>query len=129
MTTNGLPNDVLSNLDPLALIIFIPICDLVVRSLEEYNFPGLIMTIVDLPSACTCRYPVHLSKENSLGLRHGSCIDGLGCHCAVLHLQDRPLWALRCNLRGRKPEPTCFPPECVDSKWLVSYFPKFARFL
>jgi len=30
MTTNGLPNDVLSNLDPFALIIFIPICDLVI---------------------------------------------------------------------------------------------------
>jgi len=28
MTVNGVPNDVLSNLDPLALIIFIPICDL-----------------------------------------------------------------------------------------------------
>jgi POT family proton-dependent oligopeptide transporter len=28
MTLNGLPNDVLSNLDPLALIILIPICDL-----------------------------------------------------------------------------------------------------
>ena len=27
MSTHGLPNDVLSNLDPLALIIFIPICD------------------------------------------------------------------------------------------------------
>ncbi|KAF8920832.1 peptide transporter PTR2A [Mucidula mucida] len=29
METNGLPNDVLSNLDPFALIIFIPLCDLV----------------------------------------------------------------------------------------------------
>jgi POT family proton-dependent oligopeptide transporter len=28
MTTNGLPNDLLSNLDPLALIILIPICDI-----------------------------------------------------------------------------------------------------
>ena len=28
MTTHGLPNDVLSNLDPFALIIFIPIFDL-----------------------------------------------------------------------------------------------------
>lgn len=28
MNTHGLPNDVLSNLDPLALMIFIPICDL-----------------------------------------------------------------------------------------------------
>lgn len=31
MATHGLPNDVLSNLDPLALVIFIPICDLLVR--------------------------------------------------------------------------------------------------
>ena len=30
MVTNGLPNDVLGNLDPLALIIFIPICDLII---------------------------------------------------------------------------------------------------
>lgn len=30
MATHGLPNDVLSNLDPFALIIFIPICDLFV---------------------------------------------------------------------------------------------------
>ncbi|OBZ77984.1 putative peptide transporter ptr2 [Grifola frondosa] len=30
MTTNGVPNDVLSNLDPFALIIFIPICDILV---------------------------------------------------------------------------------------------------
>ncbi|KAF7369698.1 putative peptide transporter ptr2 [Mycena venus] len=30
MTTHGLPNDVLSNLDPLALIIFIPICDQII---------------------------------------------------------------------------------------------------
>jgi POT family proton-dependent oligopeptide transporter len=28
MNTHGLPNDVLSNLDPFALIIFIPLCDL-----------------------------------------------------------------------------------------------------
>ncbi|EJT98111.1 MFS peptide transporter putative [Dacryopinax primogenitus] len=34
MTTNGFPNDVINNLDPLALIIFIPICDMFV-------YPGL----------------------------------------------------------------------------------------
>lgn len=27
MTTGGLPNDVINNLDPFALLIFIPICD------------------------------------------------------------------------------------------------------
>lgn len=34
MTLNGLPNDVVNNLDPLALIIFIPICD-------QFLYPGL----------------------------------------------------------------------------------------
>jgi len=34
MVVNGLPNEVLSNLDPFALIIFIPICDL-------FIYPGL----------------------------------------------------------------------------------------
>jgi len=35
MTTYGIPNDVLSNLDPLALVIFIPICDV-------YIYPALL---------------------------------------------------------------------------------------
>ncbi|KAJ7760878.1 peptide transporter PTR2A [Mycena maculata] len=34
MTTNGLPNDILSNIDPFALIVFIPLCDL-------FLFPAL----------------------------------------------------------------------------------------
>ncbi|KAE9398197.1 peptide transporter PTR2A [Gymnopus androsaceus JB14] len=34
MTTRGVPNDILSNLDPAALIIFIPICD-------QLIYPGL----------------------------------------------------------------------------------------
>lgn len=34
MNTHGLPNDILSNLDPFALIILIPICDLLI-------YPGL----------------------------------------------------------------------------------------
>ena len=40
MVTNGLPNDVLSNLDPLALIILIPVFDLFVRTARirvQYN--------------------------------------------------------------------------------------------
>ncbi|KAL5525215.1 hypothetical protein ACEPAF_9084 [Sanghuangporus sanghuang] len=35
MSTHGLPNDILSNLDPFALIIFIPICDL-------FIYPALV---------------------------------------------------------------------------------------
>ena len=40
MTLHGVPNDVLSNLDPLALIILIPACDMFVspRSLGKTNF-------------------------------------------------------------------------------------------
>lgn len=41
MSTHGLPNDVLSNLDPLALIIFIPLCDLVV-STDLLSFEPLL---------------------------------------------------------------------------------------
>jgi len=37
MTTNRLPNDVLSNLDPFALIILIPLCDLLV--LPSISYP------------------------------------------------------------------------------------------
>lgn len=44
MTTNGVPNDVINNLDPLALVIFIPICDhFVYPALRRagYNFTPL----------------------------------------------------------------------------------------
>jgi len=39
MATHGVPNDVLSNLDPFALIIFIPICDLFVSLLNPALVP------------------------------------------------------------------------------------------
>lgn len=44
MDTHGLPNDVLSNLDPFALIIFIPLCDLVFYPASRragWNFSAL----------------------------------------------------------------------------------------
>lgn len=44
MSTHGLPNDVLSNLDPFALIIFIPICDLLIYPAMRragWNFSAL----------------------------------------------------------------------------------------
>ena len=33
MVTNGIPNDVLSNLNPFSLIILIPLCDIVIYPL------------------------------------------------------------------------------------------------
>ncbi|KAF8805077.1 peptide transporter PTR2A [Phlegmacium glaucopus] len=44
MSTHGLPNDVLSNLDPLALIILIPVCDVIVYPFLRrmgWNFSAL----------------------------------------------------------------------------------------
>ncbi len=37
MTTRGLPNDVLSNLDPFALVILIPVCDLFVSLKNHFQ--------------------------------------------------------------------------------------------
>ena len=39
MTTNGVPNDVLGNLDPLALLILIPLCDQIVRIFVFLELP------------------------------------------------------------------------------------------
>ncbi|KAH7888306.1 hypothetical protein F5I97DRAFT_1804295 [Phlebopus sp. FC_14] len=35
MSTHGPPNDVLSNLDPFVLIVFIPLCNLVASKIAE----------------------------------------------------------------------------------------------
>lgn len=89
MTTNGLPNDILSNLDPFALIIFIPICDLVVRNHHchhHHRFSGSQCDNTDLPSSCTPWYQIYRFEENCMGLRHSSCIDDLGRCRAILPL-------------------------------------------
>ena len=45
MSTHGVPNDVLSNLDPFALLILIPVCDLIVsfpvRRLLRFHSPSI----------------------------------------------------------------------------------------
>ena len=45
MQTHGLPNDVLSNLDPIVLIILIPVCDLVVSLLWFLILPLMTYSI------------------------------------------------------------------------------------
>lgn len=44
MSTHGVPNDVLSNLDPFALIILIPFCDMIVSDLALAH-KACLMTI------------------------------------------------------------------------------------
>ena len=123
MTTNGVPNDVLSNLDPLTLIIFIPICDLVVRNHHHDHFYSSRrdITILDIPSSCTPWYQVYRLEKNHVGLRHSGCIDDLGCCRAILPLQNEPLWEVRWDLPRCEWEPARFIIECVDSDRLVSF--------
>lgn len=44
MSTHGVPNDILSNLDPIALIIFIPICDLLVSNTTLVRLFAFLLT-------------------------------------------------------------------------------------
>ena len=65
MSLGGVPNDVIANLDPIALIIFIPICDLLLfPSLRKANirftpikkiFTGFMLGCAAMVSNLTCR--------------------------------------------------------------------------
>ncbi|OJA13768.1 hypothetical protein AZE42_01534 [Rhizopogon vesiculosus] len=86
MTTNGLPNDVLSNLDPLTLIIFIPICDLVIypalarrgikfTALKKIAW-GFGTATASMIWAAVVQY--YLYKTNPCGKYAGTCEDANG---------------------------------------------------
>lgn len=89
MTTNGLPNDVLSNLDPLALIIFIPICDLLVgaRNTQSTSFPTLTCHLSDIPCARKEGLEIYGAQKSRVGLRHRHRVHDLGGRRPALHLQ------------------------------------------
>ncbi|KAG9018264.1 hypothetical protein FRB90_011718 [Tulasnella sp. 427] len=69
MQTNGVPNDIIQNLDPLALIIFIPICDyFVYPALRRagYNFSplkriftGFLMAALSMVWAAVVQYYIY----------------------------------------------------------------------
>ncbi|TDZ34596.1 putative peptide transporter ptr2 [Colletotrichum spinosum] len=70
MKLNGLPNDILSNLDPLALLIFIPVCDLLLyptlRKLRIRFTPirkitfGFFTGAAAMVWACVVQYYIYL---------------------------------------------------------------------
>ncbi|KIJ60849.1 hypothetical protein HYDPIDRAFT_116711 [Hydnomerulius pinastri MD-312] len=86
MNTHGLPNDVLSNLDPLALVIFIPICDLVIYpALARNGFKftalkriswGFYTGTAAMIWATVVQYYVY--KTNPCGKHAGTCVDDQG---------------------------------------------------
>ncbi|KAF9235366.1 proton-dependent oligopeptide transporter family, partial [Melanogaster broomeanus] len=86
MDTHGLPNDVLSNLDPFALIIFIPICDLVIypafarwgwkfTALKKIAF-GFATGTASMVWAAVVQYYIY--KTNPCGKYAGTCVDSEG---------------------------------------------------
>ncbi|KAK7456189.1 hypothetical protein CaCOL14_004230 [Colletotrichum acutatum] len=69
MQLNGLPNDILSNLDPIALILFIPLCDLVLYpTLRKLRIPftpikkiafGFFTGAMAMVWACVLQYYIY----------------------------------------------------------------------
>ncbi|CAK5282285.1 unnamed protein product [Mycena citricolor] len=86
METHGLPNDVLSNLDPLALIIFIPICDQVIYpALHRWgiNFTALKkITAGFFTGAAAMAWAAavqhYIYKRSPCGYNATSCADAAG---------------------------------------------------
>ncbi|KAJ7738242.1 POT family-domain-containing protein [Mycena maculata] len=86
MSTHGLPNDVLSNLDPFALIIFIPICDqLIYPALLRWgwNFSalkkicaGFFTGAAAMVWAAVVQHYIY--KTNPCGYHAGTCEDVAG---------------------------------------------------
>ncbi|KAG6838444.1 hypothetical protein C0991_011602 [Blastosporella zonata] len=86
MTTNGLPNDVLSNLDPFALIIFIPVCDLLIYPAlrrMKINFSALKKITAGfytgaLAMAWAAAIQHYIYKTNPCGYEASTCVDADG---------------------------------------------------
>ncbi|KAJ7702765.1 peptide transporter PTR2A [Mycena rosella] len=86
MTTNGLPNDVLSNLDPFALIIFIPICDQIIYpALHRWGwkftalkkvFAGFLTGAASMVWAAVVQHYIY--KTNPCGYAAATCVDANG---------------------------------------------------
>ena len=86
MATHGLPNDVLGNLDPFALIIFIPICDLLIYPALRragINFsPIKKITLGFFTGAASMIWAAvvqhYIYKRNPCGYQVGTCEDADG---------------------------------------------------
>ncbi|RDX54549.1 oligopeptide transporter [Lentinus brumalis] len=86
MITNGIPNDVLSNLDPFALLIFIPICDMLIYPALRragINFSPLKRITLGFYTGAaamvwTAVVQHYIYKRNPCGYQVGTCADGDG---------------------------------------------------
>ena len=100
MTTNGLPNDVISSIDPFAFIIFIPIFGLVI-------YPALTC-------AGLCFIPI---KRMTMGFFAGTA--AMIWAAAALNLRDEPLRISGIIMRGRGRQSSRQPIERMDPDGIV----------
>ncbi|KAG6373326.1 POT family-domain-containing protein [Boletus reticuloceps] len=86
MNTHGLPNDILSNLDPFALIIFIPICDLLIYpalAKRGWKFTALKKVAWGFATATAAMIwatvvQYYIYKTSPCGDQASTCVDSAG---------------------------------------------------
>ncbi|KAF7326458.1 putative peptide transporter ptr2 [Mycena sanguinolenta] len=72
LTTNGMPNDFLSNLDPLVLVLCIPLCDFFVCHLHlSHLTPRLLTWFAAVPRSSEVENPIHLTQTHHNGIPCG----------------------------------------------------------
>jgi hypothetical protein len=94
MDTHRLPNDVISNLDPFALLIFIPACDLIVTIPHSILNVFLDKPVLLYPTVLSCPptgWPqLYCSEEDYCRVHFGLSGYDMGCSCSALYLQGIP---------------------------------------
>lgn len=86
MRLNGVPNDIVSNLNPISIIIFIPLCDFVIypalRQRHIHFTPikriatGFFLASMAMVSATVVQYYIY--KKSPCGNQAGQCTDSNG---------------------------------------------------
>ncbi|KAF7291146.1 putative peptide transporter ptr2 [Mycena indigotica] len=97
MQTNGLPNDVLSNIDPLALLIFIPLSD-------HFFFPGLLRRGIRFTP---------LKRIISGFLIAAAAMVWAAVLQSNIYNAYQSLWFICCNLHGLCRSPAGITYQCV----------------
>lgn len=78
MNTHGLPNDILSNIDPIAIIIIIPICDLLVSVPQTIYEPYLLRSTSGVSGSTKIRNQLQCAEEDYRWFLHRGVGNDLG---------------------------------------------------
>ena len=97
MKLNGLPNDLVQNLDPIALLIFIPICDKIIYpALARWNISftpikritwGLSFGCLSMIVAAIIQHFIYVKSPCGNNATDGDCIAELGPPDLIVWIQ------------------------------------------